>query len=329
MTFVTNQDGEKVGRGDLRISRRPPFYRLVKEYRSAEAVILQGPTLRLGWPLIWLPRRRALMVHHMPAAIRGHALSSGLSSQLARRVHHAAVSRALARMLPWTVEAVLPNPYDDCIFRIDSPTNRTRDILFVGRLIPEKGAADLLMAVSQLRRLGNQLTLTVVGAGPDRARLEQIIATHQLKTSVQFTGQLTGQALARSFQQHRIVAIPSLQQEGFGIVALEAIACGCAVVGSRSGGLPEAIGPCGVTYPPGDIAALIEMLSRLLHSEDMSEGSRARADQHLAKHRPSVVAKRYFRLLHECAGNSISKLPDEDSERLRIEADQSSRCASL
>ena len=85
-------------------------------------------------------------------------------------------------------------------------------------------------------------------------------------------------------------------QEPFGIVALEAIGCGCVVVGSAGGGLPEAIGPCGVTFPNHDAAALARRLAELLESGEKIAALRAAAPAHLDRHRRSVVAARYLQV---------------------------------
>src|SRR5689334_13350053 len=74
-------------------------------------------------------------------------------------------------------------------------------------------------------------------------------------SQVELTGIKSGSDLARYLARHRVMAVPSRCEEGFGIVALEGIACGCVVVGTNLGGLPEAIGPVGIVVPNGDSGA--------------------------------------------------------------------------
>jgi hypothetical protein len=83
----------------------------------------------------------------------------------------------------------------------------------------------------------------------------------------------------------------------FGIVAVEAIACGCVVVGSAGGGLAEAIGPCGVTFPNGDAHALVSILTRLLGDPAEVDALRRPARQHLAQFTKRHVASRYLEAL--------------------------------
>ena len=97
------------------------------------------------------------------------------------------------------------------------------------------------------------------------------------------------------------MAIPSRWAEPFGIVALEGIACGCAVVGTALGGLPEAIGPCGVTVPNADTSAMARALRSLLEDNRLLAGYRACAPVHLARHSRSEVARSYLRVLESAA----------------------------
>jgi glycosyltransferase involved in cell wall biosynthesis len=88
--------------------------------------------------------------------------------------------------------------------------------------------------------------------------------------------------------------VPSRWREPFGIVALEGIACGCVVVGSAEGGLAEAIGPCGLTFPNGDAQALANALSRLLENPAECDRLRQNAAAHLARFTPRHVAGLYL-----------------------------------
>ena len=78
------------------------------------------------------------------------------------------------------------------------------------------------------------------------------------------------------------------------MVALEVIACGCVPVGSSEGGLSDAIGPCGLTFPNGDSPALAAALLRLLKTPELLRDYRQHAGEHLRKHHPSTVARQYL-----------------------------------
>src|SRR2546429_9790427 len=113
-----------------------------------------------------------------------------------------------------------------------------------------------------------------------------------LEDQVAFAGAPPSDEVANLLHQHRIMVVPSLWEESFGVVALEGIASGCAVVGSEGGGLPEAIGLCGLTFPNGDANALAEKLAQLLTNDRLVRNLLSGAGAHLSRHHPTLVANR-------------------------------------
>lgn len=299
VTVATGEPGKEGDICGVRVSRCPGTVELLKQYRAADAVVLQGLTMRLGWPLL-CRRCNGLVVHHLQAPACEGAVAKRLRAWLARHVRHAAVSRGLARELPWHAEAILPNPYEDEIFRNDKTIARTRDVIFVGRLISEKGVPVLIKALTILRHRGRLVTATIVGDGPERRGLDEMVKATKLEQCVEFAGQVTGPALAQLLNRHRLMVVPSVYQEPFGVVTLEGIACGCGVLGSDTGGLPEAIGPCGTTFPMGDSALLAGKIQQVLGSAQTMARFHACAERHLAPHRPVEVARGYLELFEPC-----------------------------
>jgi glycosyltransferase involved in cell wall biosynthesis len=98
-----------------------------------------------------------------------------------------------------------------------------------------------------------------------------------------------------------VFVFPALWDEPFGIVALEAIASGVVVTGYQSGGLAEAVGPCGVLVAKGDRRALVGVVNMLLGARDERERLLAHRAEHLHKHRARIVAERYVTLLKDQA----------------------------
>jgi glycosyltransferase involved in cell wall biosynthesis len=215
---------------------------------------------------------------------------------LIRRTRHIACSAAVAASLGYRCQAV-GNPYDDRTFKTDPTLPRDRELVFVGRLVQEKGPDVLLEALGILAKGGLKPCLTIVGDGPMRARL---IASSQdlgLARQVEFVGPVVGRSLASQLNRHQVLVVPSRWNEPFGIVALEGIACGCVVVGSSGGGLPEAIGPCGVVFPNGDTAALASALQSLLPDSGKRRRLRDGAEAHLRPHQADTVARRYLEII--------------------------------
>ncbi len=210
-------------------------------------------------------------------------LKCWLSRKLATNV---ACSRAVGTYLGGPVE-IIPNAYNDQVFRLRSEISRERDVLFVGRLVSDKGCSLLVDALAQLAVVGLRPSLTITGTGPEEANLRQQVANLGLAEQTQFTGALRGDELARLMNTHRFQVVPSIWEEPFGIVALEGIASGCQVIGSERGGLIDAIGPCGWTFPNGDSAALAAVLRRQLdRSRQHAPGGEPEAEiRHLNRHK--------------------------------------------
>jgi glycosyltransferase involved in cell wall biosynthesis len=143
--------------------------------------------------------------------------------------------------------------------------------------------------------------LTVAGDGPERARLEKQAADLQLQSRVSFLGSKNSEELATLLRQHQTLVVPSRWAEPFGIVALEGIACGCVVAGSAEGGLAEAIGPCGLTFPNGDARSLANVLARMLEDSNERDRLRANAPAHLARFTPRSVASVYLDAMRNAA----------------------------
>lgn len=172
---------------------------------------------------------------------------------------------------------------------------RRNHILFAGRLIREKGV-DLLF--DALATLPGDWTCTIVGEGPEGARVREHAATRGLAGRLQFAGWLNGDALARAFDDAAVVVVPSRWPEPFGIVGIEAMAHARPVVAFRVGGIDEWLddGVTGWSVAAGDVTALRHRLSWVLEHPDeaaaMGQRGRARVQRefvsaaHLAKLMP-------------------------------------------
>jgi glycosyltransferase involved in cell wall biosynthesis len=136
-------------------------------------------------------------------------------------------------------------------------------LVAVGRASPEKGFDVLLDAVHIARRDGADVTLDIVGDGPDRAALEARSTQLGLAGAVRFLGPLSRVALYERMATAHAVVVPS-RREGLGLVAVEALALGRPVIASQVGGLPEVVtAGTGILVPPGDPAALARALQSL------------------------------------------------------------------
>ncbi|RYV50754.1 glycosyltransferase family 4 protein [Pengzhenrongella frigida] len=195
-------------------------------------------------------------------------------------------SRYLTPSLRGRVRVVL-NGVDAAAFARPAAARRgdLLRVVYVGRMIPDKGADVLIEAVRLLGR--SDLHLTLVGgrgfAANDalspyeldvRRRLAQL-GDHA--TAVSFVPRAE---VVRLLQQADVVVVPSVWQEPFALTVLEGMAAGAAVVGSDIGGIPEALGDAGVRVPPGDAAALADVLAAFADDQGLLERTQARCRAH-------------------------------------------------
>jgi colanic acid/amylovoran biosynthesis glycosyltransferase len=157
-------------------------------------------------------------------------------------------------------------------------------IIFVGRLIPQKGVSSLLGAIRLLRERGVAAHLTVVGEGPELSQLQKIAAADALP--VRFVGKSTLEQIREFLRSSAVLCAPSTTQgskapEALGLVLLEAQAMGVPVVATRNGGIPETLqdGRTGYLIDQDMVPALAGALEKLLTNESLNRsfGQRARA----------------------------------------------------
>ena len=198
-----------------------------------------------------------------------------LSRRLTRPVLHAAqrilvVSEDLGRVAVRDYGAdaarirAIPNGCDATIFHPHSRADARAAlgiaadaelVVYVGRLVPEKGLRELIDAMSALAPQRPALQLALIGDGPMRAELEdRIRADPALRVSL--PGAQAPDAVARWMAASDLVTLPSYS-EGHPNVLVEALACGRPVVATPVGGIPEVVdADCGLLVPARDPAAL-------------------------------------------------------------------------
>ena len=169
-------------------------------------------------------------------------------------------------------------------------------VLFVGRLIEEKGVAALVDVLPQ-----TPCALVVAGEGPLAENLRRRAARAGMAERVTLTGYLEGDALRAAFDRADLFALPTRWPEGFPLALVEAMDAGLPIVTTPIRGAADHLtdGVHAVVVPPGDNDALAQAIIRLVNERDlrqrMSEANRAKAQQFA----PDRVARRYLAVLRE------------------------------
>ncbi len=248
--------------------------RIIDEGRF-EVLHLHEPLIPSVSMLALLFARCAVLATFHAARERGSAgyrLAAPLLRRLAERIDvRAVVSQAALDLagayFPYRYR-VLPNGVDTETFTpagaaLEGLDAEAFHVLFVGRDEPRKGLGVLLEALSLVRRDHPEVRLLVVGAGEAGKRDEGVL----------WLGRLRDEAVPAAYRSARIMAAPSLGMESFGLVLVEAMACGIPVVASDIPGYRAVLGEgrYGVLVPPGDVSALAAALLELVENDAKRE----------------------------------------------------------
>jgi glycosyltransferase involved in cell wall biosynthesis len=234
-----------------------------------------------GVELTWMDRQLPFLAPVLRAIIRNADLVTAISFYTAERVrrHVPSVDPVI---IPFgaTVEA----PSEPSPPRTD-PTAPC-EFLFVGRLVERKGVHLLLEALARLDPAG-PVTLRIVGDGPERGRLEGLVATLALRDRVTFEGFVPAETLQARLAGCDCFVLPAVvdakgDTEGLGVVLLEAMSYGKPVVASAAGGIVDIVqdGENGWLVPPGNVQALAGALASVIAdpNEARARGIRGRED---------------------------------------------------
>ena len=282
------------------VIRCPNVLTVLSLIRWCDVYVHQNISVKGIWPLLLCPRPWVITHHGFYTHTSDGKLcwQGHLKHYLVQFATGISVSQAVAQFIK-APSVVIPNPYRDHLFKPQPDIVRDKELVFLGRLVSDKGVDILLDALADLKDLGLIPMLTIVGTGPEEAALRQQAITLGIDQQVNFVGAKFEQALVEVLNAHQILVVPSRWQEPFGIVALEGIGCGCVVVGADVGGVKEAIGPCGVTVPPADTPALAQALASFLQNPDTLEPYRQAASQHLSNHHKTKVAQAHLNIFEE------------------------------
>lgn len=276
------------------VVRRPTPWRLMALVRWCDLFFHNNISLQTAWPLLFIRKPWVVSHHTWLARVNGRiGIRDRFKQRVIRHASNISVSRSVADHLSCP-SAVIGNPYDDGVFKIDNNVKRTCELVFLGRLVRDKGADLLLSALDILKHRGLTPKLMLIGDGKAGPLLRRLIRQLDLGAQVEMLGIHTGGELVALLNRCKIIVIPSRWQEPFGLVALEGIACGCVAIGAQSGGLPDAIGSAGVTFACDDPNDMAKKIEAMLGDATAMDRCRAEAAAHLRNHTAATVARKYL-----------------------------------
>jgi phosphatidylinositol alpha-mannosyltransferase len=239
---------------------------------------------------------------------RLYDLSAPILRRIARRVDvRIAVSEAAAgaagKRIGGTFE-IVPNGVDVRRFAEAPPADLGpgRKLLFVGRLDERKGFPTALEAFTQIVEAGADVRLVVAGDGPDRSALDRL--SKPLRDRVQMLGTVPNTQLPPYSAACDLFLGSAVGGESFGVVLVEAMAAGLAVVASDIPGYTEVVrhGIDGLTVPPRDPAAMAAAVMNVLSDDDLAHRLRVAGRARAETFDWSVVIERLETLYERAAG---------------------------
>lgn len=284
------------------VVRNPGIATIIKAHRWADVLLENNPCLRLSWPNLFIRRPLVIVLNTWVKRLQGYKGTRDWLKLLwfRRAASIIAVSDAL-RKIECPKATVIENPYNDRLFTIQPGVARAVPFVFLGRLVSDKGAnlaieaVHVLLAKGLLQPGGPQLT--IVGEGPEKRALQQLVQRYGMENNVHFTGLLTGEPLVSMLNCHRFILVPSTWEEPYGNVVLEGMACGCIPIASNGGGLPEAVGAAGLLFERNNVDSLVQTIETIFMDDEKIAQLQQAAVAHLQRHTVMAVAAEYYHAL--------------------------------
>jgi glycogen synthase len=289
ITILTDTDDYESGTpipalpDGVKYLRKAGWWKQVRMMRNASRVVMFNISLK-GLPLWVLAKAlggpKLFASHHTALWYDGGAkpIRQRLKQWAANRIAAAncACSAYIAAQYQRCI--VVYSPVQVALFGAKKTAVRTRDILFAGRHVSDKGADLLIAALGILYQAGHNLHATFVGSGPETEALQQQAQNLGLlqNNKVVFTGSLSQPDLIRVLHAHRMMVVPS-RMEPMGMVIAEGLAAGCQMIVARQGGMPEVGGDFCRYFTASDATSLAMAIQEEL--------------RHPTVHEPTMVKK--------------------------------------
>ena len=264
---------------------------LITTFHGFDATQSRTALLRSGHPSWW-----NYLLHRRELAARGDlfvCVSHFIRKRLmALRFPEA---RTIVHYIGVDVDSIQPSP-----IRAATPT-----IIHIARLVEKKGTRHLIAAFAQLRRKCPEAELQIVGDGPLERKLRAQAESLGIGDAVRFLGARRHAEALELLSQAWILSLPSVtdrsaEQEGLGMVLLEAAACAVPVVATWHNGIPEVVvdGVTGCLVAERDENALSDRLLEMIRDEGlrdrMGRAGRVRAEAHFDLTRQSAVLAQIY-----------------------------------
>ncbi len=168
--------------------------------------------------------------------------------------------------------SIVPNGVDLAVFKPKSIKHSGKRILFVGRLIYYKGLQYLIKAMPEVLEKVPDAKLTIVGEGPLMGEWKELAKRLKVNDRIEWLGRLTDAGILKEYQKCDVFVLPSIYKtEAFGIVLLEAMACGKPCIGTNVSGTEYVLEDSGIAVDPQDEEQLSTAIVRVLTNKKLAD----------------------------------------------------------
>lgn len=181
------------------------------------------------------------------------------------------------------------------------------ELLFVGRLVEKKGVRYIILAMPEILKRHPQTQLVISGDGPDRTELQKLALATGVESHIQFLGTVNNAALQELYRRASIFVGPSIvarggDQEGLGLVFVEALGCECAVIASDLPAIRDVVtdGVTGLICKQKDSADIAHKVIILLNDPALRQTLGRAGRQYVVERFDwKIVSDRYIRLIDD------------------------------
>jgi glycogen synthase len=295
------------------VIRCPSFADWKHLLRNNDVIVSKGYSIRhlMAWlisgkPIIW--------IHpvYIPEIVESNKIQwrSLIRILLARAIlplaaSHVYVSHAVEKQIGSPKGLVIYNPVESCFRPLPNIITKN-DFAFFGRMDPEKGVNTLLEALAICKQKGKIYTLDLYGFGPYLAEWQELAKTLGIGTQVNWYPFLRGNELVEAMNATGVVVMPSQWSEPMGLVAVEAMACGKAVIGSQQGGLGEVLRGYGMTFENGNTEQLAECMIKIQENPDLRLNLEQKGYERARDFTLSTIGDKYLQLFESILKHSPS-----------------------
>lgn len=175
-------------------------------------------------------------------------------------------------------------------FKPNDKLKHSKELLFVGRLIEQKGISDIIIALNSLCKIDPAIKLTIVGGeGEYKEKLQQLINQYHLEKNCQFVGQKNDEQLIGYYQRSLLFVSPTrslkYSAEQIGVANIEAMACGLPVISTKSGSIAEYVidGKTGLLVSEANPQELANAIRKLVSDDKLSNQMAKNAREYVLK----------------------------------------------